>query len=443
MKNKTANPARARARYLTQAIRLEEQHPSGIITGSVLLSVALLLTAIVWASVTEINETAKAPGEVVPAGLSVSVQHPEGGLVKELKVREGDRVVAGDVMLQLDDTALRSEMSQIEIREAGLELQAERLAALLAQREPVFARFAEHFGQLVEKQQTIYQAQRNSQQRELEVIDSQIRQREQEVVRQRNQVASVREEVALVEEQVKLRRELTGKRIVARTELLNTQSRLAEVKGDLRRAQDGVAVALTALEESKQRRLEQEAAFYRDIELEAGKVAAELAEVSQTLVRLRDRVDRVSVKAPVAGIVQNLAVTAGQVVLEPGQVILQLIPIDDDLVVNARVSPADIGHIREGDRADISVDSYDTARFGLLEGKVRRLSASTYLDEKRQPYYKAEIVLTRTFLGSPEAPLRIIPGMTVKADIRTGKKTVMNYLLRPVQRGLSGAFGER
>lgn len=443
MINKDTKPSRARASYLAQSIRLEEHSPAGIITGGVMLTVFLIIAGVIWASVTVVNETARAPGEVVPAGLSVSIQHPEGGLVKQLLVREGARVEAGELMLQLDDTALRSEMSQMEIRQAGLELQAERLAALLDQRELDFSRFPERFRDLVQKQTTIYRAQRKSQQREVDVIDSQIWQRQQELTRQRNQVSSIREEVALVEQQVALRNELAEKRVVARTELLNVQSRLAEIRSELRKAEDGVAVAQSALAEAKQRRLEQEAAFFRDIELEAGKIAAELAEVDQALLRLRDRVQRVGIKAPVSGIVQNLALSGGQAVVEPGQMLLQLIPTSDELVVSARVSPADIGHIREGDRADISVDSYDTVRFGLLEGRVSRLSASTYLDEQRKPYYLAEITLARNYLGSEERPLRIIPGMTVTADIRTGTKTLMEYLLRPLQRGLGGAFGER
>ena len=140
---------------------------------------------------------------------------------------------------------------------------------------------------------------------------------------------------------------------------------------------------------------------------------------------------------------QSLSISGGHVVIEPGQAIMQIIPIYEDLVVDAKVSPTDIGHVQVGDRADIRVDSYDTARFGLLEGEVSKISATTYLDEQKQPYYKAEIVLAKTHLGDESQPLRIIPGMTVSASIRTGEKTLMEYLLRPVQRGFNDSFGER
>lgn len=442
-KSAAAKPPKARARYLQQSIRLEEQAPAGIITGAVFLTIALMIAAIVWASVTEVNETARAEGEVIPAGLSISVQHPEGGLVRALRVREGDHVAAGDELLRLDDTALRSEVDQMRVREVALELQAERLAALLEDREPDFSTLGSEYSHLANKQWTIYQAQRKSHQRKLDVVDSQIDQREKELERQRNQERAAQKEVGLFREQVNLRRKLSNKKLIARTDLLSAQTHHAESQRELFRARDGVMVAIASLEEARQRRLETEAETFRDIELEAGRVAAELAEVTQQLLRLRDRMKRVSVNAPVSGVVQNLSLSAGQVVLDPGQVILQLIPIDDELVVSARISPTDIGHVREGLAADVSVDSYDTARFGRLNGQVRRLSASTYLDESRNPYYRAEIALSGKQLGTTDAPLRILPGMTVTVDIRTGTKTLMDYLLRPIRRGMDTAFGER
>ncbi len=434
---------RARARYLTQAIALEERPPSGIISASVFLSLFLITAAIVWASLTVVHETARAPGEVVPAEHSINVQHLEGGLVKSLFVREGDRVRKGDPLLLLDDTALQSELQQMRVREASLNLQAERLAALLEQREPDFGIAGAQYLYLAGKQQTIYQAQRRSFEREREVIDSQIRQREQELIRQRNLVASRQDEVALLEQQVKLQSQMLQENLVAKSDLLITQTRLAEARGNLAQARDSALVAAAALEEAKQRKLELEAGFFKDIELESGKVAAELAEISQALIRVRDRVERLDIRAPSDGIVQNLSITSGQVVIEPGQMILQIIPEDDELVVEAKVSPADIGHVQPGHRADIRVDSYDIARFGLLQGTVERISATTYLDAQHQPYYRAEISLKSDHLGSDAHPLRIIPGMTVVADIRTGEKTLMDYLLRPIRRGMNTAFGER
>jgi len=434
---------RARAKYLTQSIALEEQGPSGIISSAVFLSLLLLIASIVWASITIVSETASAPGEVVPAGHSLSVQHLEGGLVKKLNVRDGDNVQKNDLLLTLDDTLLRSELEQVKVRKAVLGLQAERLAALLEQREPVFGSTSKHYVYLANKQRTIYLAQRKSHTREIEVVESQIRQKQQELIRQRNLVTSREKEILPLKEQLTMQRKLTDKKLAPKKELLIMQTRLAETESNLFQAKDSVVVATSALEEAMQRKLKLEAGFFKEIEIEAGKLATELAEITQTLIRIQDRVRRLKIFAPVDGIVQGLNVNSGQVVIERGQVIMQIIPVGDEMVVNAEVSPADIGHVQEGSRADIRIDSYDTVRFGLLEGTVRRISASTYLDEKKQPYYRAEIVLKKNHLGSDERPLRIIPGMTVVADIRTGEKSLMDYLLRPIRRGLDTSFGER
>ena len=434
---------RARAKYLTQAILLEEKGPSGIISTAIFFILLLLVGSVIWATLTEVNETAQAPGEVIPAGLSVKVQHLEGGLVNELPIRDGQQVAQGEVLLRLHDSYLKSELAQFQVREAALNLQAERLAALVEDREPNFAGIEKNFPNLSQKQMTIYSAQKRSQENEHLVFLSQIKQKENELIRQKNQVESRQKEVLLLIEQVVLREKLNSENLVARTELLSTETRLAEAQGALQQAEDGVIVAESAVEEIKQRQLERKAIFLKEVEMEAGGVASELAEVTQSIVRLQERIERTIITSPIDGIVQNLSISAGHAVIEPGQTIMQIIPIYEDLVVDAKVSPTDIGHVKVGDRADIRVDSYDTARFGLLEGKVSKISATTYLDETKQPYYKAKITLASTRLGNETSPLRLIPGMTVNATIQTGNKTLMAYLLRPVQRGLNSAFGER
>jgi HlyD family type I secretion membrane fusion protein len=130
-------------------------------------------------------------------------------------------------------------------------------------------------------------------------------------------------------------------------------------------------------------------------------------------------------------------------VVDPGQVIMQIVPTGDELIVEARISPNDIGHIHTDQSADVKIDSYDSARFGTVKGNIKRISASTYLDEKRNPYYRAEIELEKSWLAEQPDKFRIIPGMTVEADIKTGSKTILDYLLKPVSRGFSTAFRER
>ncbi|MCG8122413.1 MAG: HlyD family type I secretion periplasmic adaptor subunit, partial [Candidatus Thiodiazotropha taylori] len=337
----------------------------------------------------------------------------------------------------------QSELQQMLTRKASLQLQGERLQALVENREPDFSSLQREHPDLAAKQKTIYLAQVNGLNSELAVIESQISQKKNELTRQRNQVKALRKELTIYKEQVTIRQSLAKKGTVSRTELLSARSRLAEAESELRKTVDGIAVAKTELEESKQRKLELFSRHNKEIELEAGSVASELAEVEGTLIRLRDRFDRLQVKAPIDGIVKGLMINSNNAVVAPGEVIMQLVPVEDELIVEAKILPQDIGHVHIDQPAELKFTSYDSSRFGSLQGKVHKISASTYLDQEQNPYYRAELILDRNYLGNNPDQLKILPGMTVTAEIRTGEKTILDYLMRPVSRGMDSAFRER
>ena len=441
--NTTAGLPRARARYLNQAIQLEEAIPSQIINTAIAFSIALIVLLIIWSHITHIKEVAAARGEVIPAGYIQNVQHLEGGIVSEILVRNGDLVEKGQPLVRMAPPATLSELEQMQVRYASLYLQAERLQALIDNREPQFGEVAEEYPDLAKKQRTIYFAQLNSHQQQVKVIEQQIAQKKSEKRRLLNQSKLMQDEVKMLEEQVNSRLKLSSKGVVAREELLQTQLRLSENQREQREYSDNHSVAETALAEAHLRLTEVKSDFIKDMQLEAGKVINQLAEVKQTLIRLNDRVARLSVTAPVGGIVQALAVNSINEVLEPGKTILRIVPIEDELIVEARIMPNDIGHVHIGQSADIKVDSYDPSRFGSVSGKVKRISATTYLDENNDPYYRAEVNLDKTWMGNDKEHLKIIPGMTVLANIETGEKSILTYLLRPISRGFDNAFTER
>lgn len=441
--NSSAILPRARARYLHQALQLEESRPSGVIRGAIFFTVFMLVALIAWAAMTDISEMAHARGEVVPAGLIHDVQHLEGGIVSAVYVRNGDRVSRGDVLVSFAPPASESELQQMQVRFATLSLEVERLQALLEGRSAAFGALGEQYPVLARQQATILAAQRASFRQELSVLDEQLAQRRAEQQRQLNKAEALKTEIGYLHEQVKIRSELQGKGLVSRAELLATQTQLAETHRAQREARDSHLVSVNAAQEVAQRRRQLESRFERDTQLEAGDVLAELAEVEQTVIRLKDKVKRLDVVAPIDGIVQAMAITSINAVVDPGEVILRIVPVQDEMIVEARVSPKDIGHVQSGQAADVKVDSYDAARFGAVEARLLQVSPSTYLDERGNPYYRAELKLAQAWVGHDSAARRIIPGMTVQANIRTGHKTLLEYLLRPISRGLGDAFHER
>lgn len=441
--NTTAGLPRARAHYLNQAIQLEENPPKNIINTAIFFSGILLAVLLVWAHFTPIKEVAATRGEVIPADLVHNIQHLEGGIVNEILVRNGDFVNAGDTLLRFAPPAAMSELEQMSVKYASLILQQERLQALIENRDPDFGKKGDDYSDLAKQQQLIYQAQLNSQQQKLAVIDEQIEQKKSEKSRSLNQSRIMKKKIKLLKEQATIRENLNKTGNVARDELLNAQVQLTQNLREYRTYQDDHSVATTTLAEVRQRRKDTELQFLKDLQLETGQVINELAEVEQTLIRLKDRAKRLNVVAPVSGIVQALSINNINAVAEAGKVLLRIVPMDDELIVETRISPLDVGHVYVDQTTDVKIDSYDSSRFGSIEGKVKQISATTYLDEKNNPYYRAEISLEQAWVGDNPEIMKIIPGMTVQANIETGSKSVLAYLLRPITRGFSNAFSER
>ncbi len=441
--NTSAGLPRARAHYLNQAIQLEETTPVNIINFAIMFSGGLLIALVLWAHFTQIKEVTTAQGEVIPADLVHNVQHLEGGIISELLVHNGDVVSKGQTLLRFSPPATISDLEQMSVRFASLVLQQERLEALIENRTPEFGKTGNSYQKIAAKQQTIYQAQLDSQTQKLLVLDQQVELKKKEKNRALNQSAIMKKEVVLLREQVNIRKKLSKTGVVARDELLTTKIKLSENVREYQEFKDNFRVAGIALTETKQKRTDAELQFIKDIQLESGKIINEIAEVKQTLVRLKDRAARLNVVAPVSGVVQALSVNSINAVAEPGKVILRIVPMDDELIIESRILPDDVGHVHIGQSADVKVDSYDSSRFGSIEGKVKQISATTYLDEKNNPYYRAEISLNKAWVGDNPERMKIIPGMTVQANIETGAKSILAYLLRPISRGFDNAFSER
>ena len=204
-----------------------------------------------------------------------------------------------------------------------------------------------------------------------------------------------------------------------------------------------IRVATEAKEEAYASFDELDSKFNEAIKKEIGQVSGELAELDKNLMKFQDRVKRLEITAPVSGVVKGLTVNTIQSVIKPGETIMEIVPAGDILIVESRVATTDIGHVSIGQPAEVKINSYDPHRFGTVMGKVEQISASTFLDEQHNPYFQAKIALDKDYVGSYTDKYRIIPGMTVQADIKTGEKSVLDYLLKPIYRGFQNAFQER
>ena len=442
VKNKAELP-RARARYIAQSIQLEESDAPGVVSIGITATVVLVIAFVIWTYITPVNEVAVSEGKVVPQGNNHIVQHFEGGIVEDILVQNGELVMRGEVLLHVAPIAIESDYDQLRSRNAALVLKQTRLQALLNEESPIFNEYADEFPKLATSEYETYQAQTKSQQAQLQTAMARVRQRKQELNREQEKVSALKQELEVMTKQVQIRSGLAKKGVVSKTEVLDHQAELAEIRTEYIQSRANIAVVRESINEAKQSLAELSRKFDEQIKLESSQVSAELAELKEQLTKQEDRVDRLRIRAPVSGYITNLSLNSIRAVIEPSQILMEIVPVDKELIVESKVTTQDIGHVHVGQEAVIKVGSYDPQRFGTIGGTVERISPSTYFDEDRQPYYKAHIKLAKKHLGNQPDKYKLIPGMTVQADIRTGEKTVLDYLLKPVYRGFQNAFQER
>ena len=240
-----------------------------------------------------------------------------------------------------------------------------------------------------------------------------------------------------------MRERLAAKGLVSKLVFLQTLEQYQTAVGELAEIRGKIISAESAIDEAGSKIAQLQSQRRNEALEETGRVAADLASVRETARRLKDRVTRLDILAPVHGIVKGLTTNTLGGVIPPGGLVTEIVPIDRELVVEARISPVDIGHIAVGHKATVKVTTFDFARFGSIEGTVTKISASTFKDRENEVYYKAEVRLESTFVGESSKANRILPGMVTEIDINTGTRTVLRYLLRPVFQSLDVALSER
>lgn len=406
-------------------------------------SLALLLGgAVAWSSVMPIAEISVSSGEVVPSGSVQRVQHFEGGIVSRLLVQEGDRVEKGQVLVELAPNIAETELGQMQTRLMAAELRIKYLGAARDGGIPGLEGIDSRYRDLALAESRALAAKRESLESQKKVLSQQVKERRVELATLAAQADAVDEQIALAEEQIAGRRTLVAKGLFSRMELIEDERDLARLTGERTALVIDAERIAERIRESESRIVELDSRYQSELATEISSLAGEAAELRIVIDRASDRVSRLKVIAPVSGRVQGLQVRTIGGVVESGSTLLDIVPGDARQHVEARVSTRDVGHIRAGQEATIKVLTYEYTRHGVLKGRVAQISPSTFTDDDGRPFYKARIELEDRYVGNDESmPIR--PGMTVLADIVTGEKTLLSYLLSPIVRSLDSALHER
>lgn len=429
-------------RLLSETIQVEDELIPAYAKPVLYLVILMVLAFLIWSAVTKLAEVTSAPGEVIPSGQIKIVQHLTGGTVAEVLVEERMQVEEGDVLLKLDDSRALADLRQIEGRLASLQLRAERQEAFILGRDPDFTPWQEQFPALVAVQKQQLQNQRSVQQSTLNVLDRQIRQRESRLDQLQQALQSAQSQSKLTSEMLAMREQMAKKRLITRITLLETERAAVTARGEEERILKEINLTNQELAEYKSRYFESRNQLLQEPLDQLDELKARIGETEEELSKVKDQLDKLWVKAPSDGLVFNLEVNNTGQVIQPGSVLMQIVPDNVQLQAEVRISPDDIGYVHPGQQVNLKVSSYDYARFGYANGTLSRVSAFSTLDESGQPYFKGWVQLKNNYLGDSQR-FPLMPGMVVSAEILTGEKTMMAYLMDPITKGLSSSFDER
>jgi membrane fusion protein, adhesin transport system len=399
---------------------------------------------VIWASVAEIDELTRGEGKVIPSQQLQVIQNLEGGIVSEIMVKEGDHVQKGQVLLKIDDKGFASSFGESRLRYIELKAKSLRLAAESSgQPFDNTETTNEDMKRQISYEKSLHESNQEQLKQTLQVFQEQLYQKSNELKELTSKVAQLQNGYDLVKKELDIMGPLAKKGLVSEMELLQLKRQSSSIQGDLDAARLSIPRVQSAIQEAKNKLSGAELDFQNKAKKDLNEAVAEMSRLQEVQTSLEDRVQRTLVRAPVDGTIKQLLVNTVSGVVKPGMDILEIVPTEDTLLIEAKVKPSDVAFLRLGLDAMVKFTAYDFSIYGGLKGKLVFISADTITNEKGESYYLVHIKTDKNHLGTVEKPLELMVGMTTTVDILTGKKTVLDYLLKPILKAKNNAFRER
>ncbi len=431
-------------RYLSQTALVEETIAPRIVRTILMVISAIILILLAWSSVTYVNEMAVTEGEVLPGKHIQSIQHLEGGIVSEINVSEGELVEKGQTLVKLNDSGLEQDLASLKAKKLSLQYKYLRLKAFINQTTPTFEEIKEGRNKEMENEQlNAFQSMMKAKESSRQIIQEQISQKKELLEGLEEKNKTLQENVKLVSEERDLKKRLMDKGNLSRFNFLDIQKQLNEIRGELNAVDSEISQAKNVITEYQNRLNSLNANSIDDAYQELNQVTTDLAQADEMIDKLSDQIERLDIKSPSYGYVKGLKVKTIGGIVESGKIILEVIPLEGDLVIETKILPRDVGHIKIGQEVKVKVSSYDYARYGTVPGKLEYISATTFINDDGTRYYLGKVSLEKNYVGQDSTKNLIIPGMTVEAGIITGRKTILTYLLKPIHTSITSAFTER
>jgi adhesin transport system membrane fusion protein len=399
---------------------------------------ACLIVALIWAKFAVLEEVTTGEGKAIPSSKVQVIQNLEGGIVTEIFVREGQVVNKGDVLLRLDATRFISNKGETEADRLALLARVERLSAEAEGRPLALAdELVKEAPQLVEDEMALYRSRQQRLESEQNTLKEQLRQKTQELAEFRAKAQQYRSSLGLVQQELSMSQPLVAAGAISEVEILRLRRSAVEMRGSLEATNLAIPRAESAMQEIESKLNESTLTFRTEALKELNEVRTELKKITSTSVAIQDRVSRTTVNSPVYGVIKLLKVNTIGGVVQPGDPMVEVVPLEDNLLIEARIRPQDVAFLHPGQKAMVKFTAYDYTIYGGLKAKLELISADTITDEEGNSFYLIQVRTDKSHLGNDDHPLLIIPGMVATVDIVTGEKSVLDYLLKPVLKARS------
>ncbi|AOE63252.1 HlyD family type I secretion periplasmic adaptor subunit [Pseudomonas corrugata] len=407
--------------------------------------IAFFVFLVLWANFAVVDEVTKGDGKAIPSSKIQKIQNLEGGIVAELFVKEGQIVEAGAPLIRLDDTRFASNVGETEADRLSMLLRVERLSAEVDDRPLNFpADVLKAVPRQAASEESLYISRRQQLHDEIGGLQEQLVQRQQELREFISKQAQYRSGLALQRQEINMSEPLVAQGAVSPVEVLRLKRAEVETRGQLDATTLAIPRAESAIKEVQRKIDETRGKFRSEALTQLNEARTDLNKAQATGKALEDRVSRTLVTSPVRGIVNKMLVNTIGGVIQPGSDLAEIVPLDDTILVEAKIRPQDIAFLHPGQDATVKFTAYDYTIYGGLKAKLEQIGADTVTDEdKKTTYYIIKLRTERSHLGTDDKPLLIIPGMVASVDIITGKKTVLSYLLKPIIKARAEALHER
>ncbi|MEX1200881.1 MAG: HlyD family type I secretion periplasmic adaptor subunit [Methylophaga sp.] len=421
---------------------MESAHRGG--HSLLILTVLFFICAGWWANVTEIDEVTRGEGKVVPSSRLQVVQNLEGGIISEILVAEGQIVDKGEVLMKIDDTRFSSSFRETQLKYWELMARVARLEAE-SEGKPLVLPEKLLFEQpiLAADEQVLYASRQRRLESTVSVLQQQAQQRQQELVERRAKQQQLQRSYELSNQELTMSEPLVAQGVMSEVEILRLKRTVNDLRGEMDANRLAIPRIQSALNEVNRKIAEERARFQTEAARELSEVKAEFNRTEETTSALQDRVTRTEVRSPVKGKIKRILLNTVGGVIQPGEDLVEIVPLEDNLLIEAHIRPADIAFLRPGQDAMVKFTAYDFSIYGGLPAKLERISADTITNDKDESFYLIYLRTNDNKIESNKGSLEIIPGMTTTVDILTGKKTVMDYILKPILKAKNEALRER